>query len=147
EEDFAGNTIYSMGVTAQVTPALAAIVPGARLLVGSRAPPALAPSESIGPMQGAILSTLLPLLALKPLDERQVLLSNLSGYLKIPTRNSKSEAPVAVALALEGHWSKDKREQLVTTCRVMAGGVAELVWHDQESRVLLFLQALERNDA
>lgn len=63
---------------AQITPVLAGLLPA-----GMPVSSTLMPSETIGPMQGAILPTLLPLLALKPYDRDNLLVHQL-WHLQIP---------------------------------------------------------------
>ena len=67
-----GGQSRQLSLQAQVTPVLAELLP--RTAFESDVPETVRPSESIGPMQAAILPTLLPLLAIKPYDyARQIL--------------------------------------------------------------------------
>lgn len=112
---------------AQITPALAGLLTPA-IVAGSRS--TLMPSESIGPMQGAILPTLLPLLGLVPFDQGGILLHQFR-HLQIPQLGDLPDAPAAgtqriVAVALEG--SKTPR----TWPRLDRGS---LVWSSPDDRV------------
>lgn len=86
--------------TAQITPALAALLPGD---IDTTGPPpvSIMPSESIGPMQGAIMPTLLPVLALKPIDADDELLHQFA-HLDIPPARLDPNGLLAIAIAHEG---------------------------------------------
>lgn len=87
--------------TAQLTPALASLLRPHMLPPAATEAGAVTPSETIGPMQGAILPTLLPLLALKPFDEENHLLQGFDG-LDIPKAPFGSAGSFGAAIALEG---------------------------------------------
>jgi hypothetical protein len=112
---------------AQITPTTAALLPPHMALANAAS---VMPSESIGPMQGAVLPTLLPLLALKIFDHNQQILRQFA-HLRIPAL-SPAEWPLrpfAVALAREGH-SGDARLAVVD---------GEEVWRDAKAQVALFV--------
>lgn len=140
EEDFSAGQDYKLSATAQVTPALAALFP--RDI--PQLQPALTPSESIGPMQSAILPTLLPLLAIKPLDAQGAILQSFSPRLGIPQVAPATDAPAAFALALDGAWNGPRGAPRADTAIVQAGGAAAHVWSDPSGRVSLFLHAAPR---
>jgi hypothetical protein len=140
EEDFSAGQEYELSMRAQVTPALAALLADGAL----EAQQSLTPSESIGPMQGAILPTLLPLLAVKPLDARGAILRSFSPRLGIPRVAPETDAPAAFALALDGAWDGARGAARADTALVHAGGAAAHVWSDPSARVSLFLQAAPR---
>jgi hypothetical protein len=150
EDDFAEGRSYEVSATAQITPAMAALMPDPEAAVRQAAenPPAnLSLSESAGPMQGAILPTLLPALALKPLDVNNAVLSSFSPNLGIPLHLAATDSPGAVALAFDGDWDEAERSRLATALEVNAGGPAERVWQDSSNRVFLFLQPFQRAEA
>ena len=145
DEDFAANTSYRVTVSAQITPALAGLLADSGTVPESRTPvPTLQPSESIGPMQGAILPTLLPLLALKPIDQNGLVLQSFSSNLGIPLHPLATDAPAAVAIALDGEWSHQQLQQAMELVTVSAGGEAAPIWTDLQGRIALFLQASPR---
>ncbi|HVT29836.1 MAG TPA: caspase family protein [Lacipirellulaceae bacterium] len=142
EEDIASGQDYEVSATAQITPALAALLPHPEQAASEAVTnPRLSytPSESIGPMQGAILPTLLPMLALKPFDARNAVLQSFSPRLKIPLSAAHSKAPASFAVAFDGPWSgsiPDRANQLTLS----AGGTAQRVWQDRSGRVSIFMQ-------
>jgi len=78
------------------------------------------PSETIGPMQAACLSTLLPLVGLKPFDRNDKILSRLNlGVPRLPS-NTKPDGFIAVTIGFEGVWSAKTQaaaiERTVVTC-------------------------------
>jgi hypothetical protein len=150
EDNFASGGEYVLEAKAQVTPALAALLenPGPEAeLAASNPRPDLIPSESIGPMQGAILPTLLPLLALKPLDHNNQLLSSFSPRLHIPPLVQQSPVPLMMALAFDGAWNDAELRGLATTAMLESGVPAKLIWHDDSQRVSLFvIDHVERKD-
>ena len=104
EENLVAGRHYVVEAGAQITPALAALLadPEDEAIRAAESPRAdLMPSETLGPMQGAILPTLLPLLALKPLDHDNQILSGFSPRLNIRPRQQRSPVPLLVALALD----------------------------------------------
>ena len=114
-----------VSAVAQITPATAAVLPpGSGDSIGSATPRTVMPSETIGPMQGAILPTLLPLLALKPFDRENRILHQF-GHLAVPLLDpgqpaAHSPAPYAISIAVEGANnpvgdSKHSNERLVWT--------------------------------
>jgi hypothetical protein len=118
---------------AQITPATAALLPPTSAVEPDRATPTtVIPSETIGPMQGAILATLLPLLALKPYDTNHLILGQFD-HLGIPFLEGASahegDAALAVAVALEGI----PRPEALVTVRS-----AQSVWRGGDGRVMLF---------
>lgn len=146
EDYFADAQRYAISATAQVTPALAALMsdPAAEALQAVQSPhTALTPSETIGSMQGAILPTLLPLLALKPLDRNNAVLQGFSSRLGIPIFEQRTPSPLAVALAFDGPWVDDdvrERAALVSVRPGRADGDQDyVVWRDASSRISLLL--------
>ncbi len=95
----AAGEVQEVAAVAQITPATAALLTDA--LAGGPAPERIMPSETIGPMQGAILPTLLPLLAVKPFDAAQSVLFSFD-HLEVPTLGPAPEGTVALAVALDG---------------------------------------------
>jgi Caspase domain len=149
EEDLAAGEHYTIKASAQITPALAALLPNPRLAATQAATdpqPDLVPSEAIGPMQGAILPTLLPMLALKPLDRLGLILRNFAPRLQIPVVDQRSDSPAAVALAFDGAWPDHDVAKLRDGAVVVAGAPTSRVWSDQSQRVSLFLANGERRD-
>ncbi|NEH49579.1 hypothetical protein GR210_12380 [Rhizobium leguminosarum] len=142
EDDFAAGEHYDLDATAQITPALAALIlgPEGEVFRAPEDPPrALMPSETIGAMQGAILPTLLPLFALKPLDSGNQVLSSFSPRLGIPHHEQRSSIPLAVALAFDGAWSSPDLGQYVAHASVRAGIPGTLIWRDGSRRTSIFI--------
>lgn len=109
---------------AQITPALASLLPPRPAGAVDERPTSVMPSETIGPMQGAVLPTLLPLLALKPFDHNGVLLRQFS-HLRIPQHGpgpplSDSEPRCAVAVALDGELKLGRHADVRAAARVWA---------------------------
>ena len=100
------------------------------------APHAITPSESIGPMQGAILPTLLPLLAVKPFDIDQRVLTRFD-HLRIPARTAPLSGAVGLAVALDG-----PQKELPLTA---ADGLAA-VWRGGDGRFTLFVGSCPASD-
>lgn len=118
---------------AQITPATAALLPPERAPVAT--PPYVTPSESIGPMQGAVLPTLLPLLAIKPFDDGNQMLRRFQ-HLAIPQLLFPEFEPVAgVAVALEG---RELRASDRCTIIDQIGSLGEEVWSTNDKRIALF---------
>lgn len=142
ENNFAAGERYTIAATAQVTPALAALLPdpAQEASLAARQPHSvLMPSETIGPMQGAILSTLLPLLALKPLDEGDRVLCRFAHQLGIPVIGRQTQIPLAVALAFDGSWRDADVRQFASSASIDADAKANLIWQDDFARVSLFM--------
>jgi uncharacterized caspase-like protein len=118
---------------AQITPATAALLPPSALQGPAMgAPQTVMPSETIGPMQGAILPTLLPLLALKPFDSQSTILHQFD-HLAIPFITDadvpQGEVPFAIAFAAEGPRPPGRLPFVPD---------AQMVWTGADSRVALF---------
>lgn len=115
---------------AQITPATAAMLPPTQYAVA--APETVMPSETIGPMQGAILPTLLPLLGLKLYDTQNIILHQFEA-MQIPSVSADEipvgETPLAVAIAIEGANPPDSPTQVEGS---------EMKWVGAESRIALF---------
>jgi hypothetical protein len=71
------------------------------------------PSETVGPMQGAVLPTLLPLLGLKAYDRGNTFLRKYNDV--IPS----AQGDLALVIALDGEWGKPARD-LFSGFRVIA---------------------------
>lgn len=147
EEDLVAGQHYDVSPMAQVTPAAAALMAGEPDVPR----PTVAPSETIGPMQGAILPTLLPLLALRPFDTEGVVLQRMAGQLAIPLVPVVTAAPAALALALDGAWGSPWLPPGVGggmpdagAAIVNLGGEAARVWVGAGSRIALFVRARDR---
>jgi peptidoglycan hydrolase-like protein with peptidoglycan-binding domain len=65
------------------------------------------PSEKIGPMQGAVLSTLLPLISLKAFEKTDEILHRLNLDVPKLERGKPAAGHIAVTIALEGKWMND----------------------------------------
>lgn len=141
EEDFADSQRYEISATAQITPALMALIPPQA--EGAEGPLSLMPSETIGPMQGAVLPTLLPMLALKPFDHAGVILNSFSPRLGIPSPPSWAAARsgVAVAVALDGPWKKPPDAADAPAPGVDMSGPPALTWSEESGRVSIFARA------
>lgn len=117
---------------AQISPAVASLLPPRWPSGGDETPPrTVMPSETIGPMQGAILPTLLPLLALKPFDPGGTVLRQLS-HLQIPLHDPAAptlEPRCAVAVALEGAKPPGERPVVVDGARVWASADGRVSVH------------------
>lgn len=115
---------------AQITPATAALLPPIQGAVAT--PETVMPSETIGPMQGAILPTLLPLFALKLYDTGNIILHQFEDR-HIPTVSTdeipSGEMPLAVAICIEGTRRPDGPTRVEG---------AELKWIGADSRISLF---------
>ena len=72
----------TMASVAQISPLVASLLPPPHGADDDGPPEVVMPSETIGPMQGAILPTLLPLLALKPFDTESTVLRRLAPISK-----------------------------------------------------------------
>ncbi|MBV9743165.1 MAG: caspase family protein [Acidobacteriia bacterium] len=87
--------------TAAVTPLLMEAVP-----VAAAAPPFLEVSESIGPMQAALLPTILPIIGIKPFDFANKLFHQITGMIPTIKPGPFENRPLSVVLALDGNfWS------------------------------------------
>jgi hypothetical protein len=141
EDDFAAGEHYDIVATAQVTPALAALMPdptGEANRAANHPRPDLIVSQAIGPMQGAILPTLLPLLALKPLDHENNILNSFAP-LGIPRHEQRTSHPVAVALAFDGPWTQRDLRLRGAAASVYAAVSGQLIWRDGSMRTSLFM--------
>jgi peptidoglycan hydrolase-like protein with peptidoglycan-binding domain len=65
------------------------------------------PSEKIGPMQGAVLSTLLPLISLKAFEKKDEILYRLNLDVPKLAPGKPAAGRIAVTIALEGKWMND----------------------------------------
>lgn len=142
EGDFAAGEDYTISANAQVTPALASLLPDPAMeaqLAATAPHRVLQPSETIGAMQGAILPTILPLLALKPLDVANQVLTSFAPRLQIPLIPQQTPTPLALALAFDGAWPDDEVKTIANATVVEAAVTARLVWRDVTSRISLFL--------
>jgi hypothetical protein len=120
----AGGERGVVTAVAQITPALASLLPQRPAGAVDERPTSVMPSETIGPMQGAVLPTLLPLLALKPFDHDGVLLRQFS-HLQIPQRGpwpppSDGEPRCAIAVALDGELTPGRHTDVRAAARVWA---------------------------
>jgi hypothetical protein len=118
---------------AQITPATAALLrPPPDGEPAAPSPATVTLSAALGPIQGAILPTILPLLALKLYDAERTVLSEFD-HLAIPVvpRDDvpEGEVPFAVAIATDG--------RRLTEHHPIVGG-ARLAWVGSSSRVALF---------
>jgi hypothetical protein len=146
EEDLAAGDICSVEAAAQITPALAALMPEPEREAGvaaSSPPRILVPSESIGPMQGAILPTLLPLLAIKPYDHEQRVLQSFSPRLQIPRLELPElhgpwDGLVAAAVAFDGAWDGRQLAEIKKSLKVCVPEPISEIWRDPGGRVILF---------
>ncbi|MGE0747537.1 MAG: caspase family protein [Rhodospirillales bacterium] len=139
EEDLAAGNDYTVTATAQITPALAALLPepqAAAAVAASSPPGDLVPSETIGPMQGAILPTLLPMLAVKPFDTQEAILHSFAPRLAIPSVALDTDAPAALAVAFDGAW--DELPAHADGMAVAADAPVLRMWRDPSARVTLF---------
>jgi hypothetical protein len=130
--------LRTVQAVAQITPATAAILPPQQTADGGELLPfSVTPSETIGPMQGTILPTLLPLLALKLFDTQQTILHQFR-HLDIPLLGTPKvdDSPLAVAIALDGF-----REPKVPP--ILRGSAP--TWIERNSRVTLSV-AWKRED-
>lgn len=142
EDDFAAGEDYTISANAQVTPALASLLPdpAEEAQLAATAPHrVLQPSETIGDMQGAILPTILPLLALKPLDVANQVLTSFAPRLQIPLIPQQTPTPLALALAFDGAWGDDEVVAIANATVMRAAAPGRLVWRDATSRISLFL--------
>jgi len=113
---------------AQISPLVAMLLPPQN--DAADAPDVVEPSETIGPMQGAILPTLLPLLALKPFDASFEVLRRFA-HLQVPQLDhavaASSEPPFCtLALAYEGDHPPD------VAARVSGGS---RLWQSADKRI------------
>ncbi|GAB5375402.1 MAG: hypothetical protein AcusKO_18640 [Acuticoccus sp.] len=115
---------------AQITPALAALL-SPDFDTTDTPPVSIMPSETIGPMQGAILPTLLPVLALKPIDAADDLLHQFA-HLDIPRADVSPDGVVAIAVVREG---VDGR----ASAPVRGPAGADYGWRAPDGRLALFL--------
>lgn len=92
----------------QITPALANILSEDMIYPRER-PIAALPSETIGPMQGLVLPTLLPLFALKPFDARNQVLRRF-GWLEIPHIDSEPAGWFSIAMVEETEREREALE-------------------------------------
>lgn len=118
---------------AQITPSLATLLPPQDPGASDETPRTVMPSETIGPMQGAILPTLLPLLALKPFDAQNVVLRQL-GHLQIPLLDpgvlAAGMAPhCAVAVAMDGSRPPAHSPEVAQGLRWWASGDGRVSVH------------------
>jgi hypothetical protein len=146
EEDFGPGEVCIVAAAAQITPALAALLPDPEAearRAADRPPSELVPSESIGPMQGAILPTILPLLALKPYDKQDRVLNSFSPRLGIPPvtlpePHSPWDGALAGAIAFDGPWNDAEVLDFVARTSITSEEPLLLNWRDKSGRILLF---------
>jgi len=138
EEDLAAGNDYVVTATAQITPALAALLPDPAAAATAGPPGDLVPSETIGPMQGAILPTILPMLAVKPFDTQDAILHSFAPRLAIPSVALETDAPAAVAVAFDGAWDDGSLPARADGTDVAADTPVLRVWRDGSARVTLF---------
>jgi len=87
------------------------------------------PSEKIGPMQGAVLPTLLPLIGLKSFDRNNLILPRLRLDVPRVDADLKPDGYIAVTIALEGSWKRPCAEILQNvhlSCTRLADGTTIL---------------------
>ncbi|WP_147451034.1 caspase family protein [Corallococcus llansteffanensis] len=65
------------------------------------------PSEIVGPMQAAVLPTLLPLIALKSFDRNNTFLRRKPELINSWALAHRGQSPFAVMVALDGDWKRD----------------------------------------
>jgi hypothetical protein len=76
-----------------------------RDVLGTEAPAeTVTPSESIGPMQAAVLSTLLPIIGLKAFDAGNTFFRRGQGLVPQLDSSAFNHRPVIAVIALEGAW-------------------------------------------
>lgn len=146
EEDLASGFQYEIIANAQVTPALAALMaPGEAYRAAAFPQRDLVVSETIGPMQGAILPTVLPLLAIKPFDRNNGILKSFAPRLRIPPyAQAHSPNPAALAIAFEGAWTPDALEQLRVGTKVQGGTIPP--WWVADDRVVVYVDPTPVSD-
>ncbi|MBA1142532.1 caspase family protein [Mesorhizobium neociceri] len=94
----------------------------AALVAPSAESPALVLSETMGPIQGAVLTSLLPLVALKAFDGR-VLKRLQTPWLKATPMESmeRRPTPISIALATDGKWENLQRPSIRSAKLRIAG--------------------------
>jgi hypothetical protein len=139
--DFEAGGHYAISPRISVTPAIAALLRVEAWRTGDgQAPFAVSLGEDTGPMQGALLATLLPLAALRLFDSARELPAALApgvipGLTKKRALRNLDEDTSVVALAFEGGWPAAARKSMVETLVAQAKG--RLLWADPDRRVAL----------
>src|SRR6266851_3436813 len=77
-------------------------------------------------------------LALKPLDDKNQVLSSFAPRLAIPLMPQKTLIALAVALAFDGPWRDVDVRELASTVTLRAGALENLIWQDGSARICLF---------
>jgi hypothetical protein len=73
-------------------------------------------SETIGPMQSAVLDTMLPIIGVKPFDSTGDLFSQFSGLVPVLDPADFADRPLSVVVAVEGvRWPSPVEEVLAST--------------------------------
>jgi Caspase domain/Putative peptidoglycan binding domain len=81
------------------------------------------PSESIGPMQVAVLPTLLPLIGLKAFDPNRHVLTRIP--LDVPPIGGNPDGHVALTIAFEGAWAPARIDEMLAGVRMSSVAAKE----------------------
>jgi hypothetical protein len=126
---------------AEVTPAAAVLLP----VEGRERPERVERIAGTGPMQGAVLATLLPQLALKPFDIAGTVLPELTQFrwpAAVPAE--ASSAPLGLAVAVEGTRQALRPlepEHVLKGLEASAAGEALVPWAALQGRIALLAAA------